>query len=38
MVISEGKPKEFKEDLPHCHFGHHETHMKSPGIEKEAPR
>jgi hypothetical protein len=37
MIISRGNPKKFGEKLLQSHFFRHEPHMKSRGIELEAP-
>jgi hypothetical protein len=39
MMIRKGKKKiNVVENMLYCHFAHHETHIKSLGIEPEAPR
>jgi hypothetical protein len=38
MVISGGKQKNSEKNLLQCNFAHHESEVKSPGIETGAPR
>jgi hypothetical protein len=37
MRIGRGN-RSIGENLPHCHFVHHKSHMTSPGIEPGPPR
>jgi ABC-type transport system involved in cytochrome c biogenesis ATPase subunit len=36
VMISRGNPKNCEKYLLQCHFIHHESHLRSPGIEAES--